>query len=140
MPFFRGLNLDSPSSRRSYLLLAFAGLSLIAFTDWLLLPNLALGFLYIVPIMLAAAFLERPAILAMAVVCTAMRQTLGPYTIDWDSFSATVAVLTAFSIVGLFVHELADNRQKALAQVQKIESETKLRRQAEQQLKILVES
>ena len=45
-------------SNRSRLLSAAASLfGLIAVTDWVVVPNVALGFLYILPLLLASGFL-----------------------------------------------------------------------------------
>jgi two-component system sensor kinase FixL len=51
-----------------------------------------------------------------------------------------ILAFAAFLGAGLFVFELSKNRQNALCHIQQIEKEAELRRDAEEQLKVLIES
>ena len=64
---------DRPN--RIPVLLASAGMIVaIALVDWWTAPYVSLGFLYLFPIMLAAGFLPRPALVAVGVVCAMLSE------------------------------------------------------------------
>ncbi len=51
-----------------------------------------------------------------------------------------ILIFAAFFCAGLFVYEVARSRQTALQHLQRIEDESEARREAEEQLKVLIES
>ena len=140
MGAFKAIETDSAEQRRTYLTTAGVLVLTIALADWLIVPNIALGFLYIFPIMLAAPFLTRSQILLLAAVCTVLRQRFAPGSIDFESIPRGIAVMTAFSGVGLYVREIARNRSNAVRDLKEIQRQALLRQQAEEQVNILIES
>jgi PAS domain S-box-containing protein len=124
--------------------LAAAGLLilLIALLDWKVKDNvyITFGLLYILPILLAAGCLTRWQIVGLAVVCTLLRESFSPY--PWDEwFSASVGLtLLAFAVAGLFAGELIRNRQLDIRYSRQLEEQIALRQEAEEQLRILIES
>lgn len=143
MPLLRSVDVSSAPERSRYLRLSLLAAGVIAFADWLLVPNFAIGFLYIFPIMLSAAFLKRWEILLLAAACTVLTIWRDAFSLSgWDSdvMPQAIAVLTVFSGAGLLTRELAQNRQKVLGHLAEVEQQVRLRQQAELQLKVLVES
>ncbi len=112
----------------------------IALVDWKIRPNAALGFLYLFPILVMAPLLRRWQILLLSVVCTFLREAFMPlaWTEGWPG--RLVAVLTVFSGAGLLFAELARQRQLAVEHLSKLQLEVQRRREAEDQLRVLVES
>lgn len=107
--------------------------AIIAFVDWRISLNLSLGFLYLIPIMLASLWLDRWQIVLLTTLCTLMREMFGPFLGDPHAGSRLGMVFLAFMFGGLLAHELADARRQLAEQVE-------LRREAETQLLRLIES
>lgn len=129
-----------PLSRVNAPLVTTALVLMIALADWRISPNISLGFLYLLPIFVAATSFNRWQILALAAVCAVSRETFSPW--GWDQYSPTreLVVVFAYSGAGLFVNELLRNRQRAIAHGHELEEQIRLREDAEEQLRILVES
>src|SRR5262245_47838678 len=130
----------SPGGRLWLFFLSAAAIALIAFIDARLEANVSLGFLYVFPILLSALFLSRWQLVAVAVVCAVLRERLSPYPWDSEAAARTAMVTVAFLGTGLFVGELSRNRQRAIDHARALEREVKLRQQAEEELRVLVES
>jgi len=128
-------------SPKAVLLRAVLMIALIAFADWRVEVNIPLGFLYLFPMLLVGSVLKRWQIAGVAVLCTFLTEM-------FDSFSwfpaagvpRDILIFSAFLGMGLFVYELVRSRQAALQHLQQIESEVEARREAEEQLEVLVES
>lgn len=92
--------------------------TLIALVDWLTKPYVSLGFLYLFPIMFAAAFLPRWLVALLGVICAVLAE-------QFSSLPESTVRLTFESLAlvgcGLFVGELARNRRLS------IESQTRLK-------------
>ncbi len=112
----------------------------IAVTDSLTSLNVSLGILYAFPIVLMSGFLERWQIAAVAGLCAILRETFSPFA--WEPYAGTrmANIFLAFLFSGLFVREMNRNRQLAADHLQNLEKEMSLRREAEEQLRLLVES
>ncbi|MGA2136888.1 MAG: LuxR C-terminal-related transcriptional regulator [Bryobacteraceae bacterium] len=85
----------------------------IALVDYCTLPYLSLGFLYLVPIMLAAGFLPRPALAGLCVVCAALSEVFS----SLDPAGRVIRLISemlAFAGCGLFVSELLRNQRLSL--------------------------
>ncbi len=126
---------------RAVLLRAGLMIALIAFADWRVEVNIPLGFLYLFPMLLVGSVLKRWQIAAVAALCTFLTEIFDSYA--WfpaAGVTRDILIFAAFLGMGLFVYELVRSRQTALQHVQQIESEMQARREAEEQLKVLVES
>jgi PAS domain S-box-containing protein len=92
--------------------------TLIALVDWLTKPYVSLGFLYLFPIMFAAAFLPRWLVALLGVICAVLAE-------QFSALPQSTVRLTFESLAlagcGLFVGELARNRRL------NIESQTRLK-------------
>jgi PAS domain S-box-containing protein len=106
-------------NRTPILLLSGAIVLVVAVVDWLTKPYLSLGFLYLFPIMLAAAFLPRWAIALLGIVCAALAEV-------FSSLEQSVVRLAfetlALAGCGLFVAELVRNRRLSLKAQQRMKA------------------
>ncbi len=110
-------------SRMPVLVVSAVIVALIAVIDWWTEPYVSLGFLYLFPIMLAAAFLPRWVIVALAVVCAWLSDKFSSLERSNVRFAFESLALLG---CGLFVAELVRNRRLTL--------------EAQQRLKALVET
>ena len=129
------------------LIRAGALIGLIAVADWRIdidVPfgvDVPLGFLYLFPMLLAGGALSRWQIAGAASVCTVLTEEFD--TFKWSPLSGIprdILYFAAFFCMGLFVYEVGRSRRLAQAHVDQIEKESEARRDAEEQLKVLVES
>ena len=131
----------SDSHRNRVLQLAGLLSLAIAFTDWKIVPNISMGFLYIVPMMLVAGFLRTWQILALAVIYATLRETFN-FPFNWQPGSGARILVGSggFALVGLFVSEIIQTRRLMTQHVAEQERQIKLRREAERQLRVLIET
>lgn len=111
----------------------------IAMVDWLTKPYISIGFLYLFPIMLIAGFLARWQIVAIALVCAVLQELFSELP-SGEAITRLLMASAGFVGTGLFVSEIFRSRQMALGHLTEVETHTKLRREAEEQLRILVDS
>ena len=114
---------------------------LVAFADWRIEGNIPLGFLYLFPMLLVGSVLNRWQIALVAAVCTALAEAFDSF--EWapeTGIPRDILVFAAFLGMGLFVYEVSRNRKAATEHTLRIEAEVEARREAEEQLKVLVES
>src|SRR5271170_2614508 len=126
-------------SRRAVLLRAALMIALIAFADWRVEGNIPLGFLYLFPMLLVGSALNRWQIGAVAALCTIFTEAFDSY--QWfpeAGIPRDILIFAAFFGMGLFVYELVRSRQAALQHVHEIEAEIEARKEAEEQLEVLV--
>jgi two-component system, LuxR family, sensor kinase FixL len=107
-----------PKSRTSVLVVSAGIMLAVALLDWWTLPYMSLGFLYLFPIMLAAAFLPRWAVVLLGIACAILAE--GFSSLERSSIRLLFETL-AFTGSGLFVAELVRNRRI------NVESEVRLR-------------
>lgn len=113
----------------------------IALLDWWVVAEIPLGFLYLVPMLMVGSVLTRTQICTIAVVCTLLAEIFSDLT--WNlrtGISRDVLYFAAFVGAGVFVREVSRNRKRALEQLHEIEHQRDARREAEEQLNILIES
>ena len=113
----------------------------IAFADWRIEGNIPLGFLYLFPMLLAGHIMTRWQIAVTAGLCTVLTELFDSF--DWFSLAAiprNILIFAAFFCMGLFVFEVTRTRKISQQSLILIEREIEARRDAEEQLKILVES
>ncbi|HEY6329112.1 MAG TPA: ATP-binding protein [Blastocatellia bacterium] len=128
-------------NRRQLLLWAAGLIAGVALIDWRVDLNVAFGFLYLFPMLIVGNCLPRSAIVLVAALCTFLAECFGPP--GWNPSAGIprdMFVFTAYLGAGLFAYESTKNRQLTQQHVGEIEQEVVLRRDAEQQLKVLIES
>ncbi len=128
-----------PANRARLLVIAGLLITAIAVADWLTMPYMSLGFLYLFPIMIVGGYLSRKQIIGVALACALLQELFS----NLPGQEAVVRLLfssAGFIGTGLFISELLRNRRIVLKHVEELENQVKLRQDAEEQLRILVES
>jgi len=126
---------------RAVLLRAAVMIAAIAVTDWRIQGNIPLGFLYLFPMLLVGSVLNRWQIAFTAALCTVFTELFDDYVWVFPTdIPRDILIFAAFVCMGLFVYEVGRSRQLAMQHLREIEREAKARADAEEQLKILVES
>jgi PAS domain S-box-containing protein len=114
---------------------------LIALSDWRSADNIPLGFLYLVPMLMLGRTLKPWQTVVAAALCTLLAELYDPFT--WDIRTGVprdTLYFAAFVTVGIFVYTAHRNNQLTLAHLHEIELQRNARQEAEEQLKILIES
>jgi two-component system sensor kinase FixL len=128
-------------SKRSVLLKAGAMIAAIALLDWWVVGEILLGFLYLLPMLMIGSVLGRRQICAVAVFCTFLAERFSD--LAWDlrtGISRVVLYFAAFVGTGFFIREITRNRNASEHYLHEIEHQRDARREAEEQLRILIES
>jgi len=123
--------------------LSLAGLSivLIALADWAVGTRASLGLLYIIPMMMGATVLAPRQTALLALACSALRAFFDlPHPQTLELLLRFVFAFLAYTGLGLFVTALIRNRELAVRHLADVRREQGLRREAEEQLKLLAES
>jgi PAS domain S-box-containing protein len=133
------LSIYAPANRPKLIVVAGFLIAAIALVDWATKPYISLGFLYLFPIMMVGGFLSRTQIVGVAVVCAFLQEAFS----NLPENEAVVRLLLSsagFVGTGLFISELTRNRRMVMTHVDELEGQIKLRQDAEEQLRSLVES
>ena len=136
------MNLFSSGSagRKNLLLIVAATLiAAIGFADWLTKPYISIGFLYLFPIMLVSGLLRRWQIVLLSLVCAFLQEAFSNLPPN-EAITRLVMASAGFIGTGLFVSEATRKRELALKHVEEVETQIEMRREAEEQLRVLVES
>lgn len=138
----RIVSIFSRASSKGWILLFSALLiAAIAMIDWHASGELPLGFVYLLPMFLVGRVLRPWQIAGVAVLCTFLAEIFDQFS--WNlpvGLPRDVLYFVAFFCVGLFVYEANRNRQIVIGHLHEIEKQSDARREAEEQLKVLVES
>jgi PAS domain S-box-containing protein len=129
----------SRKNRAPFLIAAVLLIVVIAMIDWLTKPYISIGFLYLFPIMMIAGFQPRWQVVVVALICAVLQELFSELPSS-EAITRLVMASAGFVGTGLFVSEIIRNRQMALEHVEEVETQSKLRREAEEQLRILVDS
>ncbi len=123
------------------LLGASALVAAIAVLDILVSDAVPLGWLYLLPMALAATVLPRLPLLLLAGMCTVLAECFDGYSWDWLSGAPRdMLYVSSFAGAALFVHGAVRSRRLAAQHLQVVEGEMAARRDAEEQLRVLVEN
>lgn len=133
------LTIYSHTNRK--ILLVAAGLltCMIAVVDWYTRPFISIGFLYLFPMMLISGIFKRSQIVASSVVCAVLQELYSNLPLD-SAIPRLAFSCIGFAGTGLFIFELVRNRRIVLAHLDEIENQNRQRREAEEQLRMLVNS
>jgi two-component system, LuxR family, sensor kinase FixL len=132
--FFQG-------SRHAILLKAALLIAAIAVLDWRIVGEIPLGILYLAPMLLVGSVLNPWQIAFVAAACTALAE--GFDDLQWNlraGITRDLLYFIAFLGAGIFVREVNRNRAVVLRNLGEIERQSEARREAEEQLRILIES
>jgi two-component system sensor kinase FixL len=128
------------ASRRRILVIVFTLIGLIALADHLVGNRASLGLLYVFPIMIAAVKFRPAQIVALAVLCAALRTLFYIPAPELEVLLRFPFALLVYAGAGLFVISIIRNRAANLELLSGIRREQELRREVEEQLKVLVDS
>src|SRR5271165_763335 len=139
MDMSRALSIYAPANRQRFL--AFAALMIIAIAiiDWRVPSYISLGFLYLFPIMLVSGYLTKTQIAVVALACTALQELFSNLP-GSEAIPRLVMTSIGFVGTGFFISELMRNRRIVLSHLEQVEEHIKLREDAEEQIRRLVES
>lgn len=133
------LSIFRPAYRTRLVALAILLIGAIAVVDWLTTPYLSLGFLYLFPMIMVGGFLSRTQITVAGIICAALAEVFS----NLPENQAVVRLILSsagFIGTGLFISEMIRNRRIVMSHVEELEGQIKLRQDAEEQLRALVES
>src|SRR6266699_2154015 len=116
------------------------GVVFTAVLDRLVGRNVSLAPLYILPMMLGAVVLRPWQTAMLAVVCSFLRASYDTAGSPAELTLRFVFAVLAYFVSGLFVTELVRNHEQAIRHLEGIQIEQAFRREAEQQLRFLVDS
>ncbi len=126
---------------RGRLLFAVAWMILIiAIADWAIGNSVSLGILYILPMMLSGIVLRRPETIALGVFCALLRARFDVPSTQAEAVLRFAFASVSYSASGLFVIALVRNRRLVSEHLSRMQAEQALRREAEEQLRLLVAS
>ena len=92
----------------------------VGYTDWIVVPNISLGYLYVLPIALSGLVNRLPFTLSAAVVCAFLQDIFGPQfdTLKVRSIRDGIT-LAGFVMVGFMVTQIARQRNRLVAEVRR---------------------
>jgi two-component system, LuxR family, sensor kinase FixL len=128
-------------SKSANLLGAGGLIALIALIDWRVVGEVPLGFLYLLPMLMLGKVVRPWQTAVAAALCTYLTEEFDQFA--WNlrtGLPRDVLYFVAFFSIGVFVYEVNRNRQVILRHVSEIEEQRDARREAEQQLAVLIES
>jgi two-component system, LuxR family, sensor kinase FixL len=108
--------------------------------DWLVGRNVSLAALYIVPMMLGAVVLGPVQIAFLAVMCSYLRSLFDTSGSSAELILRFVFAVAAYFVSGLFVSGWVRNHELVRNHLERMQVEQSLRREAEEQLKVMAES
>ena len=129
----------SESRRLTVCVIAGVLTAIIAWVDWRT-PDVSTGFLYLFPILLAAPALRSWQILLMAALCGFLREAFDPLKFGPGASERLSVVIAGFAMTGFFVAELNQRRRNLADYLAERERQIRLRQEAEQQVRILIET
>lgn len=106
-------------SRTAVLAVAAVAVLAIAFLDWRTKPYFSMGFLYLFPIMLAAGFLPRWAIVILGTGCALLSERFSNLDPSDSTIRLTFETL-ALCGCGLFISEVLRNRRLSLSSQERL--------------------
>src|SRR5882757_2076927 len=89
-------------------------------TDWLVVANVSLGYLYVLPIALSGLINPLPITVGLALVCTVLQDIFGPAAESLQlRIAHNVIGLAGFLVVGFLVTQIAKQRDRLAAEVRR---------------------
>lgn len=127
-------------SRVQVLWVSVALLLILVALEWFQNLEHSLELFYVLPVVIAATVLNRWQSVASAALCAFIRSVFAPDILPVKLWLDSLMALLAYTAAGLLVHEMSHNRRAILAAYAGLKLEEKLRRQAQDQVRMLVES
>lgn len=128
-------------ARKSTILAVTAiAIALIATLDWHVGNTFSLGLLYILPMVLGALVLRPGEIALIALLCAFLRACFDVPSTHLELVLRFIFASLSYFISALLVTALVRNRQLVVENLRRVQMEQALRREAEEQLRVLAES
>ena len=134
------LGITRRNSRTPVLLFAALLLGAIVALEWFQNLEHSLELFYVLPVVIAAAVLNRWQTLAAAIGCALIRSAFVFGLSPVQYWLEAAMALLAYVAAGMLVHEMSQNRRAILSAYSRLKTEEELRHQAQDQLRILVDS
>jgi len=98
----------------------FLAIAAVAYTDWMVVPNISLGYLYVLPLALSALINPLPVTIGLAVGCTFLQDIFGGTsdTVKVRTIRGAIC-LAGFLMVGFLVTLIARQRARLVAEVRR---------------------
>jgi serine phosphatase RsbU (regulator of sigma subunit) len=98
----------------------FLAIAAVGYTDWIVVPNISLGYLYVLPIALSALINPLPITLGLAVGCTVLQDLFaGPSETLQVRVVRDAIALAGFLVVSFLVTLIAKQRGRLVAEVRR---------------------
>jgi len=133
------LTIYAPANRSRMLFVSGLLIVAIAAVDWAATRYISLGFLYLFPIIILGGFLTRAQIVVIALLCAGLQELFSNLP-ENEAVVRLILSSAGFVGTGLFISEMVRSRRIVLKHVGELEDQIKLREDAEEQLRSLVES
>jgi PAS domain S-box-containing protein len=114
--------------------------ALIFWADAYLPIDMSFGFLYLIPIVLVAVCLNSLQIVLVSAFCGFLRELYDPARGSAVSSGRLIAAGVGFAMAGFFVTGLNERRRLLQKHVGELEAEVRLRKDAESQIRVLIET
>jgi signal transduction histidine kinase len=132
------LTLSEPRRGWAYTI-ASVLVAVIAYSDWKLV-EVSVGFLYVLPILMASATLRGWQIVLLAVACALLREWFSPLH-GTPGVAVRVGVgAVGFALAGYFVSQLDRQRRSIAQHLREREQEVQRRLDAERQLQVVIDT
>jgi two-component system, LuxR family, sensor kinase FixL len=128
-----------PATRHTALITAIAMILGIVMMDVLVFPNISLGLLYFLPIVVTAGCLSHFDIVVVSVVCTLLHESLGPFAWTKGLAPRLITTFMAYLGTGALIREMDRYRKRTSTHARELAEEVLRRETTEQQLRGLVE-
>lgn len=136
-----GVRIPENAIQRSRVLpLAFVLIGVLAAVEWYSRLDFSLGVLYAIPVLIAAAVLNRWQIVLFALAAALVRTPFTPSASNVEVFLKFAMASIAYTATGLLLVEVSNNRRRLLDAFAEVQREQHLRRMAEERLRTLAES
>lgn len=129
----------SESNRGWVYAIAATLVAAIAYSDWKV-EEISLGFLYVLPILMASATLSGWQIVAIAVACGLLQEWFSPLQATPGGALRICVGAAVFALAGYFVSQLNRQRRTVVQHLREREREMELRVDAERQLQAVIET
>src|SRR5689334_3830943 len=128
------------AGRRKILLVTASLVIVTSILDWAVGRNVSLEALYILPMMLGAIVFSPLGTLLLALCCSSLQSYFDSAASPVELTLRFVFASLAYFLSGLFVTVLVRNHQLTVQHLARVQREQALRREAEEQLRLLAES
>jgi serine phosphatase RsbU (regulator of sigma subunit) len=116
----RGLRFEEHRTTGLLNVVVLLAIAAVAYTDWIVVANVSLGYLYVFPIALSGLVNRLPLTIVLGVLCTVLQDIFGPPSDSPQLRVVHVAIgLSGFLIVGFLVTLLAKQRDRLATEVRR---------------------